>query len=376
VRALWLRGLRAPAHWRYGVGIVAALVPSLLRIAMNPYWGLRFPYVFYFPATLFAALFGGLGPAWVGIGICAVVTKVWILPPTSSLAGSDPIDLVGLAVFLVADGIIAWIGASHRDLIERSERQNAELAMREHALERAAGEAAAANRAKDDFLAVLSHELRGPLSAIITNLSVLRHLGGPDERARHTREAIERQANLLSRMVDDLLDMKKIVTSVVALDRQPCDLASVVAGCLATFNEASRFKQHTLSVDAEPVWVNGDAMRLQQIVNNLLSNAGKYTPAGGSIHVSVKREGADAVLRVRDTGIGISPDLASRMFELFVQGDPGTRSGLGVGLAVVRRLVELHGGTVQASSDGPGKGSSFTVRLPRVPAPSAERAPS
>jgi signal transduction histidine kinase len=370
LNALWLRGLRTPTHWRYSVGIVAAVAPSLLRIAMNPYWGSRFTYVFYFPATLFTALFGGLGPAWVGIGICAVVTKVWILPPTGSLAASDPIDLVGLAVFLVADGVIAWVGASHRDLIEQSERQKAELAVRERALERAAGEAASANRAKDNFLAVLGHELRTPFATILAGLRVLRELGGPDERARHTREVIERQANHLSRMVDDLLDMRKIVTGVVALERQPCDLASVVAGCLATFNETSRFKQHTLSVDAEPVCVNGDAMRLQQIMSNLLNNAVKYTPAGGSIHVSVKREGDDAVLRVRDTGIGISPDLAPRMFELFVQGDPGARSGLGIGLAIVRRLVEGHDGTVEASSDGPRKGSTFTVRLPRVPAPS------
>jgi signal transduction histidine kinase len=370
LNALWLRGLRTPTHWRYGVGIVVALAPSLLRVAMNPYWGLRFPYVFYFPATMFTALFSGLGPAWVGIGICAVMTAVWVLPPIGSVAVSNTIDLVGLTAFIVVDGIIAWIGASYRDLIEQSERQNAELAVREQALERAAGEAAAANRAKDNFLAVLSHELRSPLSAIITNLSVLRHLGGPDERARHTREAIDRQVNHLSRMVDDLLDMRKIVTGVVALERQPCDLASVVAGCLATFNEASRFKQHTLSVDAEPVWVNGDAMRLQQIMNNLLSNAVKYTPAGGSIHVSVQREGGDAVLRVRDTGIGISPDLVPRMFELFVQGDPSVRSGLGVGLAIVRRLVEGHGGTVEASSAGPRKGSTFTVRLPCIPAPS------
>src|SRR5437899_10323669 len=105
--------------------------------------------------------------------------------------------------------------------------------------------------------------LRTPLATIIAGLRVLRQLGGPDERARHTREAIERQANSLSRMVDDLLDMKKIVTGVLALERKPCDLADVVAGFLATFNEAGRFKQHTLSVDAEPVWVNGDAMRLQ-----------------------------------------------------------------------------------------------------------------
>jgi signal transduction histidine kinase len=250
LNAVWLRGLRTPAHWRYGVGIVAALLPVMLRIAMNPYWGLRFPYVFYFPATMFTALFGGLGPAWVGIGICAVMTMMWILPPIDSLAVSNTIDLVGLTVFIVADGIIAWIGASYRDLIEQSEHQNAELAVRKQALERATGEAEVANRAKDNFLAVLSHELRTPLATIVTGLQVLRQLGGQDEKARHTREAIERQVNHLSRMVEDLQDIRKIVVGRVALERRPCNLADAVAGFLAVFNEASRFKQHTPSMSS------------------------------------------------------------------------------------------------------------------------------
>jgi signal transduction histidine kinase len=178
----------------------------------------------------------------------------------------------------------------------------------------------------------------------------------------------------LTRLVDDLLDVKRIVNGPVILERQPCDLAEAVAGFIVTWNGSGRFKDHTLLVDAESVWVNGDAARLQQIVDNLVGNAVKYTPAGGSISISVKHEAEEAVLRVRDTGIGISPDLLPQLFELFVQGDPGStrvRTGLGIGLAVVRRLVELHGGTVQASSDGLGKGSTFTVRLPRVPAPSA-----
>jgi len=360
LHALWLRGLRTPTHWRYGVGIVAALVPSLLRIAMNPYWGLRFPYVFYFPATMFTALFSGLGPAWVGIGICAMMTVVWILPPIGSLTVSNSTDVMGLVAFIAADGIIAWIGASYRDLIEQSERQAVELET--------------ANQAKDDFVAILSHELRTPLTTIVTGLRVLDRVGVMDERATRTREAIERQAGHLARMVDDLLDMKKVVAGVVVLERQPCNLADSVAGCVTMFNEAGRFKEHTLSVDAEPVWVNGDVTRLQQITSNLLTNAVKYTRAGGSIHVSVKCEGDYSVLRVQDTGIGIAPDVLPRMFDLFVQGDPGSdgvRGGLGIGLAVVRRLVELHGGTVEASSDGAGKGSTFAVRLLRVAAPSA-----
>jgi signal transduction histidine kinase len=373
LNGIWRRGLRTPAYWRYGLGIVAVLLPGILRIAMNPYWGLSFPYVFYFPATMFTALFGGLGPAVVGIGICAVMTMMWVLPPIGSLAVSNTIDLVGLAAFIVADGIIAWIGAAYRDLIGQSERQNAELAVREHALAHAKGEAEGANRAKDNFLAVLSHELRTPLATILTGLHVLRQIGGQDEKGRHTREAIERQVNHLSRLVEDLLDIRHIVVGRVALERRPCNLADAVAGFLAAFNEAGRFKQHTLSVDADPVWVHGDTTRLQQITSNLLNNAIKYTPPGGSIHVSVKRDGGDAVLRVQDTGTGLDPDQGARMFELFVQGDPNAqpvRSGLGIGLAVVRRLVEAHGGTVEASSDGPGKGSTFTVRLPPIVAPS------
>jgi signal transduction histidine kinase len=370
LHALWLRGLQTPAPWRYGVGIAAALGASLVRIALNPLWGMGFlPYIFFFPAILFTALFGGLGPAWVGIAITAVVTEVWILPPTGSLAVANPLDLVGLAVYIVVGSMIAWIGATHRELIDKSERQTAALAMREHELEHAVVEAETANRAKDDFLAVLSHELRTPLTTIVAGVRVLHQIGNPEARAARIRDAIERQADQLTRPVDDLLDVKRVVNGPVVLERQPCDLAEAVAGFIVTWNGSGRFKDHTLLVDAEPVWVNGDAARLQQIVDNLVGNAVKYTPAGGSISISVKQEAEEAVLRVHDTGIGISPGLLPQLFELFVQGDPGStrvRTGLGIGLAVLRRLVELHGGTVEASSDGAGQGSTFTVRLPRV----------
>jgi signal transduction histidine kinase len=300
--------------------------------------------------------------------------RLWILPPTGSLAVANPLDLVGLAVYIVVGSMIAWIGATHRDLIDKSERQTAALAAREQELEHTVVEAETANRAKDDFLAVLSHELRTPLTTIVAGVRVLRQIGSPEARVGCVRDAIERQADQLARLIEDLLDVKRIVTGPAVLERRPCDLAEAVAGFITMWSGLDRFKDHGLFVDAEPVWVDADAARLQQIVDNLMSNAVKYTPAGGSIHVSVKREGDQAVLRVRDTGIGISPDLLPQIFDLFVQGDPGSarvRTGLGIGLAVVRRLVELHGGTVQASSDGPGRGSTFTVRLPRVSEPSA-----
>jgi signal transduction histidine kinase len=177
-------------------------------------------------------------------------------------------------------------------------------------------------------------------------------------------------------LLDDLLDVKRIATGSVVLEPQPYELGKAVADLINLWRGSGRLKDHALLVDVQPVWVNGDAARLQQIFENLLSNAVKYTPAGGSISVSVKHEAQDAVLRVHDTGIGIRPELRSTMFDMFVQGEPPpmrVRSGLGIGLAVVRRLVELHGGTVEVRSDGPGKGSMFTVRLPRVPEPPEPR---
>jgi PAS domain S-box-containing protein len=267
-----------------------------------------------------------------------------------------------------ADGAIIGASKIARDISEkkRIEQERDLLLLRE---QEARAEAEAANRAKDDFLAVLSHELRTPLSTIVTGARVLRNITRHDETANRTREAIERQASHLSAMLEDLLDFKRIVSRTIVLDPRPCDLGEVVRECITTLKETGRFKDHALAVDLKPLPVNADVVRLNQVLVNLIGNALKYTPPGGSIHVSVKDEGTDAVVRVEDTGIGINADALSRIFDLFVQGDTLTgrvRSGLGVGLAVVRHLVELHGGMVQASSGGRGKGSTFTVRLPRL----------
>jgi len=267
-----------------------------------------------------------------------------------------------------ADGAIIGASKIARDISEkkRIEQERDLLLLRE---QEARAEAEAANRAKDDFLAVLSHELRTPLATIVTGARVLRNITRHDETANRTREAIERQASHLSAMLDDLLDFKRIVSRTIVLDPRPCDLGEVVRECITALKETGRFKDHALAVDLKPVQVNADVVRLNQVLVNLIGNALKYTPPGGSIHVSVKDEGTDAVVRVEDTGIGINADALSRIFDLFVQGDTLTgrvRSGLGVGLAVVRHLVELHGGMVQASSGGRGKGSTFTVRLPRL----------
>ena len=276
----------------------------------------------------------------------------------------EPLD-VAISVSPIRDATGSIIGASTiaRDIRARrrveAERgallSEAETARAEAEFARA--EAEDANRAKDDFLAILGHELQSPLATIVAGVRVLRRIGSSDKQLNRMRDTIERQAGHLSRLVDDLLDVKRILRGDFALERNPCDLADVANELITTLKQSGMFKDRSIAVDTETAWVRGDVGRLQQIVTNLLDNA----------VVSVTSIRDVAILRVQDSGIGISPELLPRMFELFVQGKstPG-RSGLGIGLAVVRRLVELHGGTVEVWSEGAGKGSTFTVTLSRI----------
>jgi CheY-like chemotaxis protein/two-component sensor histidine kinase len=179
--------------------------------------------------------------------------------------------------------------------------------------------------------------------------------------------------------VDDLLDVGRVVTGKILLERDALDLADVVRRTVATFTSAGKTQQHRLAVSTEPVWVYADAVRFEQIVTNLLGNALKYTPSGGAIQVTVRADGPHAILQVEDTGMGIPPDLLPHIFELFIQGERGldrAQGGLGIGLTLVQRLVDLHEGAIEASSAGPGRGSRFTVRLPAIPRPAVQPAPS
>jgi PAS domain S-box-containing protein len=248
---------------------------------------------------------------------------------------------------------------------------------REAELEAARALAERANRAKDEFLAMLGHELRNPLSAIGSAVAVLQRLGHADLRGTRAGQIIARQTQHLARLMDDLLDAGRVMTGKVALERRAMDLLAAARRAVATLRAAGVTERHTVSVDGRPAWVNGDATRLEQVVTNLVSNALKFTPAGGTIRVWVGVEGDAAVLRVSDSGVGMDPALLPRIFDLFVQGDqPPERAsgGLGIGLTLVRQLVELHGGHVEATSPGPGQGSVFTLRLPRSSGAPLERA--
>jgi signal transduction histidine kinase/ActR/RegA family two-component response regulator len=236
---------------------------------------------------------------------------------------------------------------------------------------RARDSADAANRSKDEFLAMLGHELRNPVGAISNAVSVLERTGKPDDSMAPMRHIIERQTQHLARLVDDLLDASRVATGKIALERRPLDLSDVLARCLRALDTQKGRLQVEFNVE-EGVWINADETRIGQVIDNLLSNAVKYTPDRGRISVRLTRQADRALLTVEDSGIGIPADLLPRVFDLFVQGDrplDRTTGGLGIGLTLVRRLIELHGGTVSASSDGPGKGTKMTVSFPCIAAP-------
>ena len=240
-----------------------------------------------------------------------------------------------------------------------------------------------ARRQRDEFLAMLGHELRNPLGAISAAVQVLNRVGSPAREASDMREMIERQAAHLTRLVDDLLDVSRVHSGRISLQREAADLNEIARQCLRACEGLVAAQRHrvTFAPSPEPLMVDADPVRIEQVVNNLLTNAIKYTPAGGEIWLSLAREPGEgeaeeqAVVRVRDTGIGIDPDMLVQVFEMFTQGDrplDRAQGGVGLGLTLVRRLVQMHGGTVAASSDGPGRGSTFEVRLPTAPRPEGD----
>ncbi len=264
---------------------------------------------------------------------------------------------------------VARLSAAFRELRDRlaertreSERLAAELRARAEAL-------AETDRRKDEFLAMLAHELRNPLGAIANASYLLENFGPTEGQMARPVAIIRRQIQHLVRMVDDLLDVSRITRGKVELRRQRLDLAEVLRQAAEASRPLAEAKEQTLRLElpAEPLPLDGDATRLEQVVSNLLRNAVKFTEAGGTIELSARREEGYAVVRVRDDGIGIPADLLARVFDLFAQGEQGldrSGAGLGIGLTLVKSLVEIHGGGVVARSDGLGAGSEFEVRLP------------
>jgi PAS domain S-box-containing protein len=259
-----------------------------------------------------------------------------------------------------------YVGSITMDV---TEQRRAEAVLRE------------ADRRKDQFIATLAHELRNPLAPIRTAVEILGREGTTEPDRAWSRAVIQRQVAHMGRLVDDLLDTARISSGKLLLRRQRVELAAVVAAALETSRPALDAAGHRLEtrMPAAHALVDADLTRLAQVLSNLLNNAAKYTPPGGRIELCVEQSGADALITVADNGLGFPPDLSQQLFEPFAQWAPAEHAapGLGIGLALVRGIVELHGGTASASSEGPGKGSRFEVRLPLAAAApgAAQRAP-
>jgi PAS domain S-box-containing protein len=259
------------------------------------------------------------------------------------------------------DGEVVAVAGTARDV---TERQQAEQAIRDQAqrLEEA-------DRAKDEFLATLSHELRNPLAPLRNSLALLRMARNPDASSAPVHEMMERQVNHLVRLVDDLLETSRIGRGTFTLRKERVELAVVVRNAVETCDPLVKTAKHHLAValPGQALWLDGDSVRLAQILSNLLDNAAKYTEDGGEISLDAQREGETVAIAVRDNGMGIDAQTLPRLFEMFTRGGNTTRraqGGLGIGLALARRLALMHGGSLEARSDGPGKGSEFILRLP------------
>ncbi len=244
----------------------------------------------------------------------------------------------------------------------------------------ARAEAVRASRGKDEFLAMLAHELRNPLSVIVNAVALIDASPGLEPQVGRASRMVQRQADHLARLLDDLLDVARITSGRIELERSLVDLRTAVGFAVESQRAALEAKQQrlTVSLGSAPVSVLGDPVRLQQVLGNLVHNASKYTPAGGSVAVSLEAQGGEAVLRVRDDGAGIPADKLDSIFELFVQANPTlarTEGGLGIGLTLVKQIVGLHGGSIGVTSEGTGRGAEFTIRLP-LAAEAANEVPS
>jgi len=267
-----------------------------------------------------------------------------------------------------SDDETALLADAFNQMLAEIDRRSREVGAQMHERQQAEAALRLADRRKDEFLATLAHELRNPLAPVRNAVELLRMRKSADPEMARTHEVIARQVTQMARLLDDLLDVSRITRNRLELRRQPVTLASVVESAVETSRPLLDAAGHHLEVVLQnPVYVDGDPTRLSQVFANLLNNAAKYTPRGGSIQLLTERTGDEVVVSVKDNGIGFAPETRARLFEMFAQANPAldrSQTGLGIGLSLVKALVELHGGTVDAHSEGHGCGSEFIVRLP------------
>jgi signal transduction histidine kinase/CheY-like chemotaxis protein len=304
-------------------------------------------------------------------------------PGADSAEAADAVRLLGNVTLLERPLRVTTLVSAVRTALRARQRQ---CQMREYLTQRAASEDAlrVADQRKDEFLATLGHELRNPLSPLLTAVHLLKTAGLTDPVAVRVNAVMERQIRHLVRLVDDLLEVSRITRGLIEMQREYVDVATIVQAAIDTTRPLLDAAGHVLTVEFPPerVIVYGDVVRLTQVFSNLLTNAAKYTDAGGQIAIRLRKQGERAIVTVRDNGIGIAPEQLTAVFDMFTQVDRSNRraqGGLGIGLTLVKSLVAMHDGRVEAHSDGPGRGSEFVLDLPvldrRAAGPPAGSAP-
>lgn len=349
---------------RYCIAIFSTIAATWLRSLMDEWLGDRVPFGTYLLAVLFTAWLAGTGPATLSLLLGILAAAHYHVRPANSIVVEEPADLLALFVYGV-------VGAVAISLFDRSARQHDVTRRQLAQIEALSGELTTADHRKDEFLALLAHELRNPLAPIRSGLMLLQR---PDVEVTHRTAVLRtvcRQLDQLVRIVDELLDVARVVHGRISLTLARVDLRELVETAIEQVQPSLQEHRHTLRVllPESPVMLDGDRVRLIQTVANLLANAAKYTPDGGRIQVLLDADSREASLKVIDNGIGITRDVQGRIFELFARSDAAMyqdRAGLGLGLPLARQLAELHAGRLIVSSDGPGRGSCFTLTLPVV----------
>jgi signal transduction histidine kinase/ActR/RegA family two-component response regulator len=376
-RASQAASCRPPA-FGYSVAVLITALATAVRFSLFGVLGAVEPYMPFVIGIMAVASYGGWKPGLLATALSAVAAVYLFVPPHFSFQIESLSEGVGLCLFVIAGVTISSLcEALHRvqGRLKVKQGQLEQEVMERLRAENAARESEArlkeADRHKDEFLAMLAHELRNPLAPIRNAVSVLRVRGPREPELQWGQQVIERQVECLTRLIDDLLDVSRISRGKIELRKKRVELAEIVEETIESSRPLIDRYSHQLSVTLppEPVYLEADVVRLVQVFLNLLTNAAKYTAKGGIIWLTAQPLGSNVVVSVKDTGIGIPPNQLPHLFEMFYQVDHAlerSEGGLGIGLTLVRRLVEMHGGTVEARSEGSGKGSEFLVCLPTV----------
>jgi signal transduction histidine kinase len=347
--ALVLAPFRSRGVRPYIFGIIGVVVATLFRSGFAPVLGEHLSFSFAFLAVFVAAWTGGMWPA-IGTAILSALVSNYFF--TESLGISSPEELFDLAFFVAISVIIGVLSEISLRAMIRTKQ---------------------AEREKDNFMAAVAHEMRSPLS-VIYYANTMNRLAGA-EQSNDQLDIIDRQVHHLNLMIEDLLDVSRVARGKIKLKRQRVEVSVIVAGAVERARPLIESHQHVLKTQLppRPVELFADPIRMEQVLANLLTNAAKYTPDGGEIIVRVEAVNGSVIFSVHDNGIGIEPEMLPRVFDMFAQANTAldrTEGGLGIGLALVRKIVEMHGGTVRAASNGNNRGSEFIVSLPiEQPAP-------